>query len=345
MGSYAAAVTALLAVVGLTVIMGLIRQLPSIQGTGEPSSWFGFSRMLSSWAFALLFIWLITLLGLTFLRHLYPFSWRRLPFLLNHGGLFLAVVTAVAGNADMQRLKMTTTVGKAEWRAYDEAGLLYELPLAIELRDFTIDEYPPKLMLIDNATGKVLPEGKPAHLLLEGESETGKLGNWQVRVKQQLEEAAAVATEDTVKFVEFHSMGATSAVYVEVTDTRDGSRRTGWVSCGSFLFPYRAMRLDEEVSLIMPEREPRRFASEVKVYTQSGKKEEVLIEVNRPLEIEGWKVYQLSYDESKGKWSDVSVFELVHDPWLPGVYTGIWMLIIGAVWMFITASRRKEEEV
>lgn len=344
LGSYAAAVTSLAAVVVMTVIMGLIRQTGP-QTVSGVAPWLGFSQMLSAWPFALLFTWLITVLGLTAFRHLYPFRWRNIPFLLNHLGLFVAVVAAVLGNADLQRLKMTTVVGKAEWRAYDEAGQQSELPLAIELQHFTIDEYPPKLMLIDNGTGKVLPEGKPEHLLLGSGEQEGQLADWRIRVVRQMAESARVVTEDTVKFVAFHSIGATYAVYIEADNRLTGVRREGWVSCGSFLFPYKALRLDEQVSLVMPEREPQRFASDVKLYTQSGRKLEAVIEVNRPLTVEGWKVYQLSYDESKGKWSDISVFELVRDPWLPLVYSGIWMLIAGAVWMFVTASKRKEEQL
>ena len=344
LGSYAAAVTSLAAVVVMTVIMGLIRQTGP-QTVSGVAPWLGFSQMLSAWPFALLFTWLITVLGLTAFRHLYPFRWRNIPFLLNHLGLFVAVVAAVLGNADLQRLKMTTVVGKAEWRAYDEAGQQSELPLAIELQHFTIDEYPPKLMLIDNGTGKVLPEGKPEHLLLGSGEQEGQLADWRIRVVRQMAESARVATEDTVKFVAFYSIGATYAVYIEADNRLTGVRREGWVSCGSFLFPYKALRLDEQVSLVMPEREPQRFASDVKLYTQSGRKLEAVIEVNRPLTVEGWKVYQLSYDESKGKWSDISVFELVRDPWLPLVYIGIWMLIAGAVWMFVTASKRKEEQL
>lgn len=344
LGSYAAAVTSLAVVVVMTVIMGLIRQTGP-QTVSGVAPWLGFSQMLSAWPFALLFTWLITVLGLTAFRHLYPFRWRNIPFLLNHLGLFVAVVAAVLGNADLQRLKMTTVVGKAEWRAYDEAGQQSELPLAIELQHFTIDEYPPKLMLIDNGTGKVLPEGKPEHLLLGSGEQEGQLADWRIRVVRQMAESARVATEDTVKFVAFHSIGATYAVYIEADNRLTGVRREGWVSCGSFLFPYKALRLDEQVSLVMPEREPQRFASDVKLYTQSGRKLEAVIEVNRPLTVEGWKVYQLSYDESKGKWSDISVFELVRDPWLPLVYIGIWMLIAGAVWMFVTASKRKEEQL
>ena len=93
----------------------------------------------------------------------------------------------------------------------------------------------------------------------------------------------------------------------------------------------------------MPDREPQRFVSDVTVYTQEGTVEEDTIEVNYPLKIAGWNIYQLSYDETKGKWSDVSVFELVRDPWLPYVYTGIIMMMLGAVCLFITAQKRKDK--
>lgn len=156
--------------------------------------------------------------------------------------------------------------------------------------------------------------------------------------------AASVATEDTLKFTEFHSMGATYAVYLKVVNQKTQQMKEGWVSCGSFLFPYKAIRLDSLTSLVMPEREPQRFASEVKIYTQEGTITEGTIEVNRPMEVEGWKIYQLSYDETKGRWSDVSIFELVRDPWLPVVYTGIIMMMAGALCLFVNAQKRKEED-
>ncbi len=62
------------------------------------------------------------------------------------------------------------------------------------------------------------------------------------------------------------------------------------------------------------------------------------------MEIAGWKIYQLSYDESKGRWSDISVFELVRDPWLPVVYAGIIMMMLGAICLFVNAQKRKEED-
>ena len=165
---------------------------------------------------------------------------------------------------------------------------------------------------------------------------------WDIEVLNSIPMAASVATGDTLRFTEFHSMGATYAVYLKATDTGNGQSREGWVSCGSFMFPYKALRLNGEVSLIMPEREPQRFVSAVTVYTQQGEVRNDTIEVNHPLKVAGWNIYQLSYDETKGRWSDVSVFELVRDPWLPYVYTGIFMMMSGAVCLFVNAQKRRD---
>lgn len=338
---YSAAVSSLVWVVGMTVIMGLIRQAPSGHASNDI---LGFSQMISSWTFVLLYFWMVTALGLTILRASFPFRIGRLSFLLNHVGLFVALITATLGNADMQRLKMTTRMGNAEWRATDDKGKLIELPLAIELKDFTIDEYPPKLMLIDNETGRTLPEKTPEHLLLEEGVTDGQLADWLISIRQTIPWAASVATEDTLKFTEFHSVGATYAVYLQALNKKTKAAKEGWVSCGSFIFPYKALRLDSLTSLIMPEREPQRFASTVKVYTEDGKQVEDTIAVNHPLNVAGWNIYQLSYDDTKGRWSDISVFELVRDPWLPAVYTGIVMMMLGAVCLFINAQKRKEED-
>lgn len=346
MSRYQAAVTAMIGVVAITVIMGLIRQKPFQVEVEGFESWLGFSQMLSAWPFILLYIWFTTLVGLVTIRRFTPFRLRNIPFLLNHAGLFIAITGAVLGSADMERLELTASIGSEnpEWRARDKQGRIKELPLAIQLNEFTIDEYPPKLMLIDNETGKALPEGKPVNLLLEEDVKEGNLLNWHIVITQHIPEAASMATEDTLRFVEFHSMGASYAVYLKAENRQTGEKKEGWVSGGSFMFPYKAVRLTDEMSIIMPEREPRRYASDVTIYTQNEKVYDAVIEVNKPFEVDGWKIYQLNYDTTKGKWSTISVLELVRDPWLPVVYTGIWMLIIGALCMFFTAGKTRKED-
>ena len=86
---------------------------------------------------------------------------------------------------------------------------------------------------------------------------------------------------------------------------------------------------------------PKRFASESQILTKSGKNIETTIDVNKPAEVEGWKIYQYGYDTQMGAMSQISILELVSDPWLPLVYTGIYMMLGGAVCMFVFGSRRK----
>lgn len=340
--SYQAAVPSLIFVVFLTFIMGITKQVPaSVPREDVPL----FGRMLSFWPFVLVYFWMTTIVGLVSVRHLFSFKLSKIPFLCNHLGLFVALVAGTLGSADMQRLTMNTRVGQVEWRALDADGNLHELPLAIELKNFSIDEYPPKLMLIDNATGKALPERAPEHLMLEEGVLAGSLSGWRIEVLDKIDMAASVPGKDSVRYVEWATTGATSAVKVRAFSPDGKWTVGGWVSCGSFLFPYQALRLDSACSLVMPDREPQRFFSDVVFYTKSGKIVEKTIEVNKPATIEGWDVYQLSYDEGKGRWSDVSVFELVSDPWLPVVYAGIVLMILGAVCMFVMAQKTKKEEL
>ena len=235
--TYAAAVPALIFAVLLTMVMGLTRQ--TVNGR-----WL--NDMLSFWPFVLIYIYIAFILSQVTLRHLIHFKWRRdIPFLLNHMGLFTALVCATLGNADMQRVKMIAAIDEPEWRAVNEEGRVVELPVAIELKRFIMEEYP----------------------------------------------------------VEMEKAGTDSTMIVQRT--------------------------------------PRRFASDVMIYTQTGDSYSATIDVNKPVSVEGWKIYQYGYDTAAGALSRISIFEMVRDPWLPFVYIGIWMMLLGAVCMFILAQRKK----
>ena len=179
--------------------------------------------------------------------------------------------------------------------------------------------------------------------MLEDGIKTGELFGWNIEILEKIELAASVPGQDTVKYVNWPSTGATYAANVRAVSADGKKVACGWVSCGSFLFPYQALRLDSMCSIVMPDREPRRYSSDVIIYTKRGTKCNETIEVNKPAKVEGWNIYQLSYDETKGRWSDISVFELVSDPWLPFVYIGIIMMMLGAVCMFITAQKNNNK--
>ncbi|MBO4557966.1 MAG: cytochrome c biogenesis protein ResB [Bacteroidales bacterium] len=91
---------------------------------------------------------------------------------------------------------------------------------------------------------------------------------------------------------------------------------------------------------------PKRFASEITVNTADGQKVIGTVEVNNPLKVSGWKIYQYGYDKGLGSESPYSIFMLVKDPWLPAVYTGIFMMLAGALclMLFMAPKPIKEEE-
>lgn len=339
-----AAVSSIAGLLMLTIIMGFTKQL--VLPTGMPQEQahvgFGFNQMTRAWPFVLLFIYALSVLGLTTIKRIMHFRKSDTVFVLNHLGLFIALFTAILGAADLQRLRMQTFLQQPEWRAEDDAGNLVELPIAIELKDFDIEEYPPKLLIIDNETGEALPKERPHSVVVEHDSVRGTLNAWQVEVTQYLPLAASMFSNNVSTFVEFKTHGATSAVYVKAH--KGSVIKEGWVSAGNHMFPHHSLSLDSLHSIVMPGREPKRYKSDIVVYDQAtGSMEEVSVEVNKTHEVAGWKIYQLSYNEKMGRWSNMSVFELVKDPWLPYVYMGIFMMLAGSLGLFLLAKKQEEE--
>ena len=223
---FGAAIPCLCYAVGLTILMGLT---PQVRQGGIP--WL--SQMLRFWPFVLIWTWMMVISGLATLNHLLRWKWREIPFIVNHLGVFLAVVCATLGSADMKKVEMTVPLESPEWRAVQEDGAMFEPGLAIELHRFIMDVY------------------------------------------------------------------------------EDGS--------------------------------PKRFASEISVYTEDGKEVSETVDVNKPLKVNGWKIYQYGYDVQRGPDSEYSVFMLVRDPWLPAVYLGIFLMLAGAVClMFFMAPKTKK---
>ncbi|MGI6222343.1 MAG: cytochrome c biogenesis protein ResB [Prevotella sp.] len=318
-------VASLIFAVVFTALMGLTRQVPS----GMPQmDKLGLTRMLSFWPFVLIYIWMALILSQVVLKSLMSFQWRKLPVFLFHLGLLIVLLCASLGSSDMQRLKMTVGKDTPEWRAFDDMGTIHELPIAIQLLDFNIEEYPPRLLLVDNDSGTVV--------------ETENLGGWRVDTLKKMEESAPMMTRDTTYYISWREPGNVRAWLVRATSPDGKTVKQGWLTCGSYRFPMQLLKVSQQYSIAMAEPEPMRYLSQVQILTKTGKNIFTDIEVNHPFTVDGWKIYQYSYDEKMGKWSDVSVLELVRDPWLPAVYFGILLLALGSIGFFFTSSSRKK---
>lgn len=356
-----AAVPAIVVVVFMTLIMGLTKQAPPQSMTNDTT---GLSRMLSFWSFILTYVWMTAIVGQEMLWQITHASRHRWPSLLSHVGLFIVLTCGTLGSADMQRLKMYCEQGKPEWRALDAYNNVHHLPIAVQLEKFTIDEYPPKLMVIDKS-GVPIPAKKPETLLIDSTFKGGDTQGWHVTIKKRVDNAMPAALAkmgnsiptEMMRRLRLDSLGQVmnkegylpttnpgSECALLVSATKGNEKHEGWVTCGSYQFAYQGLTLDNGRSLVMGQREPKRYASLVDVYTEDGKNLQTTIEVNHPLTINGWKIYQLSYNEEMGKWSTLSVLEFVRDPWLPVVYIGILLLALGAIGLLFDTRKKTNIE-
>ncbi|MBL4561116.1 MAG: cytochrome c biogenesis protein ResB [Labilibaculum sp.] len=320
----------------LVVIMGIIPQIP-IEEKGIVTS-LGFNRLTTSIPFLFINFYLLFILGMVVIRKLFPVKWKNWGFICSHLGLWITVFSAGLGSGDLQRLRMDLNENQIEGRAYDDKGNYLDLPLAIKLNDFKIEEFHPKLAIVDNTTGSLYEATKPSMIMIEDDL-ICQLHDWTIIVDEFFVTSGRIGD----RYYSIIDFGAAPAAKVRViSHTKDTI--SGWISCGSFNRPHESLKIDERFSVLMTVPEPKRFSSEVSIFTPDGQKQEQTLEVNKSFTVNGWKIYQLSYDETMGIYSTKSVVEVVKDPWQIFVYIGIFMMMIGSVYMFWRGSKVKNEE-
>ena len=321
-----ASITSIVLVTLLVMIMGIIPQIPS---ESNIITNLGLNHITSNWAFLLILFQFLACLGLISIKRILQFKWSNFGFILNHLGLFLALIAGVLGTGDLQRLSINVYEGKPSWIATDAQKNEIELPFAFYLKDFIIDEYHPKLALIDNTTGSISHNnGKNLYLVEKGEKYTFK--NFEVTVDEFLPNSGRIGD----RYEKVNEIGSPPSAAITVKNIENDSIQSAWISSGSFRYPYESLKISDEYSMVMTIPEVKKFSSDIDILTKEGERISTVLEVNKPFKHNGWKIYQLSYDDKMGKWSDLSVLELVKDPWLPLIYIGIFMMIAGSFYMF-----------
>lgn len=335
-------ISVLSALVLLTVIMGLIPQVTgNMPDQRTVSDIIGFTRMTSSWPFVLVYFFALVALGAVIAKRLKAFRWKDYAFYLNHVGLWIFLFAAGFGHADMRRYVMYVEedTDYPEWRVYNDNGAVLKLPLAIRLNDFILEEYAPMLAVIDRKTGNAIPEGKPEYYQIDPVVTSGTISQWEITVEKYLPQA--VRNSDST-YKEACMPGSCPAVRVSVRDRESGKICRGWICGGNYA--HRGIHLSDKYSLVMTRPEPKRFASDIEVYSSSGTNVKYMLEVNKPLTLEDWTIYQYGYDTEMGKASGYSIFELVYDPWLNLVYAGILLFAAGSFCLFWSGRKKKGEK-
>jgi len=328
LGSVKTALPAILGFTFLVLLMGLVKQ--DVEPGNALAKLLGLNHLVKTWSFILINIYLLILLGIVTLKRLTPFNLKNTGFFLNHFGLFLVLFSTALGNSDVKRLSMNCYENKEESRATDSTGKLIKMPFTVKLLNFNIDEFRPKIAIADNKTGRiVLEKGKELFELLDRDS--FNISQYHIQLEQFLEYSAKVDSN----YLTSMEPGSVPSAKIKVTNLGDRSEVSGWICSGNYANQPEVLRLNDNHTLVMLPAEPRKFSSKVNIQTQSGPTVTTTIEVNKPFHIDGWTIYQLGYDTEMGRWSELSVLELVRDPWLPVVYLGIFMMMAGAVFLFI----------
>lgn len=331
LGSVKAALPAILGFTFLVLLMGFVKQ--DVPPKSDFIRLLGLNHLVKTWPFILINIYLMILLGVVTLKRLTPFSFKNAGFFVNHFGLFLVLFSTALGSGDMQRLTMKCYENQTEWRAVDTSGKMVELPIAIQLKKFSIDEFRPKLTIVDNTTGQlVLDKGKDQFEMMDRDS--FKIADFHVKIEQFLETSGKVGES----YYPVNEPGSSHAALLKVSGSDGEPAVSGWLCSGSYAMQPEALKLNENHSLVMIPAEPRKFSSELDIRIKNGENVTTTIEVNKPFSIAGWTIYQLSYDTELGRWSNLSVLELVRDPWLPVVYLGIFLMMAGAIFLFISGK-------
>ncbi len=311
----------------LVLILGLTKQ--NEPDASEISILTGFSHLRNSYTFLLSGLYLLTCLGFVALRRLTPITFKNIGFALNHLGLWIIVFAGSLGSGDLERLSIYVNEGQTVNYAYDKLQQPREVPFTVKLVDFDIKDFPPKLAMIEQPE-MIVPKDLKNNFL---QIETGmqiKLNNWDISVKEFLPSAKKegekfVATEDTFNV---------PAAFIVATSTTGQGTKSGWLSCGNSQKEPSFMFLDNKFALAMTIPTAKEFSSMLEITDNKGKTELVKLIVNKPIHVGAWNLYQTSYDEEAGKWSTLSVIEAIRDPWISVIYTGIFMVLAGAVYLF-----------
>lgn len=324
LSSIPAAISTITIFVIVILLMGFIPQ----EDNNGILKLLGITHITTSWLYFISSFSLIIVLGFTTFKRIFPLNIRNATFSLNHLGLWITIVGASFGTGDLQRLNIPCYYNKPIWYGFDKHNETLELPFALELKEFTIEDWHPDIILIDNNTGKLIEKGKSKDDLKSGQ--ILKIKDFTIKIDSFLLSSIRMGKN----YVGIIDIGASPSAYISVNDTLKG-----WISSGSFKYPNDMLRINKEYSIGMTMAQPKKFSSRLKLFSKDQDIKEINIEVNKPVKVLDWELYQVSYDEEKGKWSDYSVIEAVRDPWLIVTYIGIYMLLAGSVLLFWFGKR------
>jgi len=282
---------------------------------------FGLASIWGSWPFLFAgYLMLLNLIG-SCGRRCWPLTYTNAVYLLSHLGLGVTLIGGAMSSLALERHTMVLFKGIPAETMTDRHNHESQAPFEVILREFRMESFPPTAVY-----ARVDESAKDGFIQVPGEQflkvgVTEQVGPTKVEVLEHY----AYAAFDGQNWREVAWKTAAPASKIRVT-LANGVTKEGWISSGSPESNAAYLLLSETEAILMSTPRPKKFESTIEV---DGKK--VDIGVNEPAKIDGWDIYQFSYDDKMGAASQYSVIEVVRDKGLPVVYAGIFAMLIGSV--------------
>jgi hypothetical protein len=308
----------------LVLVMGIIEQDNS--SNNSIINKLNLNNIIFSKAFYFIQFTLLTNILSVVISKLNSFKLQNILFIINHLGIFILIISLSFGAGDIEKYTLKIDKENYLWQ-FTKQNISQELPFALKLKEFDIEMFPAKIAIVENSSDNIL-EGNDK-IISANKDSIIYFNEYKISLTQYLQNAIYVYN----KYYFVNDQG--SAPAAEISIKSKTNEKTNWVSCGSFIYPSRFISIDSNYTIVMLEPEPKSFKSDIEVFYPNGKKENIRLEVNKPVNIKGWDIYQTDYNKKMGKWSEYSVVEMVKDPWLNYVYIGIFMMMMGATGLIL----------
>ena len=130
--------------------------------------------------------------------------------------VLVVLVAGVFGSGDKQRVNVTTQVGHTTHVGLTDDGEQVQLPFALTLKEFTMDEYPPKLYVLDTRT----ESSSMDFLSVEAEGAAADIEGWHIVAERSIDMAGRLT--ESGEWQQMEHIGAAPAVYVRARHTLSG---------------------------------------------------------------------------------------------------------------------------
>jgi len=286
---------------------------------------FGLGHVTQSWPYALLVLVICASLLSVAVKKVRMRSWQQWPSMLNHGGLFIILAAGSMSAGDYRSLRLAAYLDRPVTTAYREADRrVVASPLQFRLDRFVLEYYPPKLVFFDEH-GRIVNRKRSRGRWDVAPGEHYSFRQYRVSVRHYLPHAVM----DKTRGRPVARQGGQPYAKLAVSGGEEGEAPLqGWVTL-AHAADRRSFLALNGVRVALQRGGHKRYASHITM--ADGRKR--IVEVNRPLRVDGWTLYQYGYDTKAGVRSRYSVIQAVHDPWLPVVYSGFVCLIAGVCGM------------